>query len=87
MHEIARPVFVNPVLGVVEPVWVRHGVQMVQVTEEFVEAVEGRQILVQVAQMVLTELLSCVSSPEVTHRKPVWDEPVSGGVPRRALGR
>ena len=26
-------------------------------------------------------------SPEITQRKPVWDEPVSGGVPRRALGR
>jgi hypothetical protein len=34
-----------------------------------------------------TERLTSALSPEITHRKPVWDEPVSGGVPRRALGR
>ena len=32
------------------------------------------------------ECLTWASTPEITHRKPVWDEPVSGGVPRRALG-
>src|SRR5262249_46468428 len=43
------------------PVWVRHRVQMVEVTEELVEAVQGRQILVQVAQMVLAKLAGCIT--------------------------
>src|SRR5258707_3653813 len=34
-----------------------------------------------------TERVTCTLSAAITHRKPVWDEPVSGGVPRRALGR
>ena len=44
--------------------------------------------LVLVGEALLpTERVTCVLSAEITHRKPVWDEPVSGGVPRRALGR
>ena len=38
------------------PVRVRHGVEVVQVAEELVEAVQRRQVLVQVAQVVLAEL-------------------------------
>src|SRR5215469_9456061 len=34
---------------------------MVQVTEKLVEAVQGRQVLVEVAQMVLAELPGCIT--------------------------
>ena len=61
MHQVARPVLVDPVLRVVEPVRVRHRVQVVQVAEELVEAVHRRQVLVQVAQVVLAELAGCIA--------------------------
>ena len=53
---------------------------------------QGAQLTVGLLYLAMedwlpAEPLSCVSSLEITHRKPVWDEPVSGGVPRRALGR
>ena len=38
------------------PVGVRHGVEVIQIAEEFIEAVQRRQVLVQVAEMVLAEL-------------------------------
>ena len=56
MHQIARAGLVDPVLGIVEPIGVRHGVEVVQVAEELVEAVHRRQVLVQVAEVVLAEL-------------------------------
>ena len=56
MHQIARAGLVDPVLGIIEPIRVGHGVEVVQVAEEFVEAVHGGQELVQVAEVVLAEL-------------------------------
>ena len=56
MDQIARTGLVDPVLRVVEPIRIGHGVEMIEVTEELVEAVHRRQILVQVAKMVLAEL-------------------------------
>ena len=61
MHQVARAGFVNPVLGIIEPVRVRHRVEVVQVTEEFVEAVNRRQVLVQIAEVVLAELAGGVT--------------------------
>ena len=43
------------------PVRVRHRVEVVQVAEEFVEAVQRRQELVQVAEVVLAELAGRVA--------------------------
>ena len=63
MHKIARAVFVDPVLRIVEPVRIGHRIEVIEVTEEFVEAVQRRQIFVQVAEMVLAELAG-----GVTHR-------------------
>ena len=56
MDQIARAVFVDPVLRVVEPVRIGHRVEVIEVAEELVEAVHGRQVLVQIAQVVLAEL-------------------------------
>ena len=61
MHQVARAVFVDPVLRIVEPVRIGHRVEVVEVTEEFVEAVHRRQIFVQVAEMVLAELAGGVA--------------------------
>ena len=41
---------------IVIPIGIRHGIQMVQVAEEFIEAVDAWEVLVQVAEMVLAEL-------------------------------
>ena len=58
VHQAARAVLVVVGLVVRErvPVRVRHGVEVVQVAEELVEAVQRRQVLVQVAEVVLAEL-------------------------------
>jgi hypothetical protein len=61
MHEIARTGFVDPILRVVEPVGVGHRVEVVEVAEELVEAVQGRQVFVEVAEMVLAELAGRVA--------------------------
>src|SRR4029453_18096400 len=44
------------VLGVGEPVRVRQGVEVVQVPVELVEAVQRRQVSVQIAEVVFAEL-------------------------------
>ena len=58
VHQVARPVLVEEgrVRGEGVPERVRHGVEVVQVAEELVEAVQRRQELVQVAEVVLAEL-------------------------------
>ena len=61
MHEIARADLVPPVGREGVPIWVRHGVEVVQVAEELVEAVQCRQVLVAVAQVVLAELAGLVA--------------------------
>ena len=61
MHQIARAVFVDPVLRIVEPVRIGHRVEVIEVAEEFIEAVHRRQILVLVAEMVLAELPGCIA--------------------------
>ena len=63
MHQIARPIFVDPILWIVEPVRIGHGVEVIQITKEFIEAVQRRQVFVQVAEMVFPKL-----SRGVAHR-------------------
>src|SRR6516164_3136456 len=40
-----------------------HGIEMVEVAPEFIEAVNGRQILIAIAKMVLAELSGLVAHP------------------------
>jgi hypothetical protein len=56
MDQVARAIFVDPVLRVVVPVGIGHGVEVIQVAEIFIEPVHRRQIFVQIAEMVLAEL-------------------------------
>ena len=58
VHQVARPVLRMEgwIPGEGVPVGVRHGVEVVQIAEELIEAVQRRQVLVQVAEMVLAEL-------------------------------
>jgi hypothetical protein len=67
MDEVARAVFVDPVLRVVEPVRVRHGIEMIKITEILVKPVQCRQILVQITEMVLAELGSFIAE-RLQHR-------------------
>ena len=61
MDQIPGAGLIDPVLRVVKPVRVRHGIEVVQVAEEFVEAMDGGQVFVQIAQMVLAELPGSVA--------------------------
>ena len=58
VHQIARPILRVearlPREGV--PVGIRHRVQVIQIPEELIEAVQGRQELVEIAEVVLAEL-------------------------------
>ena len=58
MHHAARPehFFELRILRVIRQFRLLLGVEVVQVAEEFVEAVNGREKLVAVAEMVLAEL-------------------------------
>ena len=58
MHETARAVLVVKRLVVRErvPIRVRHCVEVIEVTEELIEAVHRRQELVQIAEVVFAEL-------------------------------
>jgi hypothetical protein len=49
------------VLGVIAQLRLLLGVEMVEVAEEFIETVDGRQVLVAVAQMILAELTGGVA--------------------------
>jgi|GEM_PF-4357919 len=40
---------------------VLHGIQMIEVAEELIEAMHGRQELIQIAEMVLAELAAGIS--------------------------
>src|SRR5581483_8853039 len=61
MHEVARTGFVYPALRIIKPVRVRHRIEMVQIAEEFVEAMQTRKILVEISQVVLAELRRLVT--------------------------
>ena len=63
MEHAPRPVLLLElgVLGVVIALRLLFGVQVVEIAEEFVEAVHGRQVLVVVAQVVLAELAGRVA--------------------------
>src|SRR5579871_2728985 len=63
MQDAARSEFFLEfrVLRVVGVFWLLLGVQMVEVAEELIEAVDGRQELVAVAEMVLAELAGGVT--------------------------
>ena len=52
---------VGIVLGIVRPFRLLLGIEVIEVAEEFVEAVLGRQILVAIAEMVLAELPGCIA--------------------------
>ncbi len=54
--EVARTDGVDEILRVVGAERVLHGVEVVEVAEELVEAVDGRQELVEIAEVVLAEL-------------------------------
>ena len=61
MNHVARADDVQQILRIVGMRRVFHRVQVIQVAEEFVEAVDGGQELIQVAQMVLAELAGGVA--------------------------
>ena len=63
MNHVARANPVQQFLGITRMCGIFHGVQVVQVAEEFVEAMYGRQELVEVSQVILAEL-----SGRVAHR-------------------
>jgi hypothetical protein len=58
VHQVARPVPVveRGIAGERVPVGVRHRVEVIEIAEELVEAVQRRQKLVEVAEVVLAEL-------------------------------
>src|SRR5881398_3059616 len=56
MNHVARADLVQQILRIVRMRRVFHRVQVIEVPEELVEAVDGRQELIQIAQMVLAEL-------------------------------
>ena len=55
------PTCVQQLLRIVRVRGVLHRVEVIQVAEEFVEAVDGRQELVEIAEVVLAELAGGVS--------------------------
>ena len=58
VHQVARPVLGMEgwIPGEGVPVGIRHGVEVVEIAEELIEAVQRRQELVEVAEVVLAEL-------------------------------
>ena len=58
MNEIARSNCVTDhrVRRIRVPVRIGHGVEVIEIAEELIESVDAREVLVQVAQMVLAEL-------------------------------
>ena len=63
MNQVARADGVsNGRIGRVRiPVRIGHGIEVIEIAEELVEAVDGRQVLVQVAEVVLAELAGGVA--------------------------
>ena len=61
MHHVARADLVLELRRVVGMGRVFHRIQVIEVAEELVEAVHGRQELVAVAQVVLAELTRCIA--------------------------
>jgi hypothetical protein len=49
MGDSAWTSLIEPVLRIVEPVRIGHGVEVVEVAEEFIEAVKARKILIEIA--------------------------------------
>ena len=61
MNHVARTDDIQQVLRIVGMGRVFHRVEVIQIAEEFIEAVDGGQKLILVAQMVLAELAGCVA--------------------------
>src|SRR5205823_14716743 len=61
MDHIARANLVEQVLWVVRMRRVFHRIQVIQIAKELVEAVDGGQELVQIAEMVFTELAGFIA--------------------------
>ncbi len=61
VDQVARSDLVSQRRGIRVPERVLHGVEVIQVTEKLVEAMHGRKVAVQVAEMVLAELGGGVS--------------------------
>src|SRR5206468_4735725 len=61
MDHVAGADFIQQLLRVVGMRRVFHRVQVIEVAEEFVEAVDGRQEFIQIAEMVLAELSSLIA--------------------------
>ncbi len=56
MNQVARPNDIQEVLRIVGVERVFHGVQVIQIAKEFIEAVDGGQEFILVTKMVLAEL-------------------------------
>ena len=63
MDHVARADDIEQVLRIVRMRRIFHRIEVIQITEEFVEAMDGRQELIQVAKVILAELAS-----GITHR-------------------
>jgi hypothetical protein len=61
VRQVARSGLIDPVLRIIEPVGIRHGIQVIQIAKELVEPMQARQELVKVAEVVFPELPSCVA--------------------------
>ena len=56
MNHVARADDIQQILRIVGMGRVFHRIEVIQIAEEFVEAVDGGQELIEIAQMVLAEL-------------------------------
>src|SRR5262249_45694077 len=61
VREIARPGLVYPILRIGAPVRIGHRIEVIEVTEVFVEAMHAGKEFVQVTQMILPELASFIA--------------------------
>ena len=61
MHHVARAHRTQQILWIVGMRWVFHRIEVIEVTEELVEAVNARQVLVPVPEMILAKLAGGVA--------------------------
>ena len=61
MNHVARADLIQQVLRVVGMRRVFHRIEVIEIAKEFVESVDGRQELIEIAEMVLAELAGSVA--------------------------
>src|SRR3954454_9134094 len=61
MDHVARPDHVQEVLRVVGMGWIFHRIQVIEIAKELIEAMNSRQKLIQIAQVVLAELTGLIA--------------------------